>query len=281
MQTHDELPLGQHPAPAPARTEAAPAVARTATQAPDVGPAATTETMLELQRMAGNASVGQLVARQAAQREEDQAVERSPVLDVVGKGGGRPLEPGLRHEMEGRLGADFGDVRIHTDSPASQSAQAVNAHAYTVGSDVVFRSDRWNPDSSDGKQTLAHELTHVVQQRSGPVAGTSTGGGISLSDPGDSFERAADANAAAAMAITPTPATAQGDFVQRQATPEEEEEELQGDFVQRQATPEEDEEELQGDFVQRQATPEEDEEELQGDFVQRQEEPVEEEGEQA
>ncbi len=185
MQTHDDLLLGPIPAPAPARTEAPPAIARSASEAPDVGPAATAETLLELQRVAGNASVGQLVARQAAEREPDEPVERSPVLDVVGKGGGRPLEPGLRTEMEGRLGADFGNVRVHTDSAASQSAQAVDAHAYTVGHDVVFRSDRWNPDSTDGKKTLAHELTHVVQQRNGPVDGTATGDGIRLSDPGD------------------------------------------------------------------------------------------------
>ena len=269
MQTHDDLfaAIPGPAAPAPSRLEAAPAVARSASHAPDAGPATTPEAILQLQRLAGNASVGAMVAREAAaQGDEDGLSGRSPVLDVVGNGGGRPLDPGLRGEMEGRLGADFGDVRVHTDSPASQSAEAVSAHAYTVGSDVVFRSDRWNPDSSTGKETLAHELTHVIQQRSGPVDGTSTGNGIRLSDPGDPYEQAASANASAAMSATPVaPAApaAQGDFVQR-ATPEEEEE-LQGDFVQR-ATPEE-EEELQGDFVQR-ATPEE-EEELQGDFVQR------------
>jgi hypothetical protein len=249
MQTHDELPPGPLPAPAPARTEGSPAVARSAAQAPDAGPAITPEVMLELQRTVGNASVGHLIARQAAQREEDEPAERSPVLDIVGKGGGRPLEPALRREMEGRLGADFGAVRVHADSQASQSAQAVNAHAYTVGTDVVFRSDRWNPDSTDGKTTLAHELTHVLQQSAGPVSGTSTGDGIRVSDPSDSFERAADATARSAMAGAP-PAlagqTAPASGVQREAAPEEEEgeeEAAQGDFVQREAAPEEDEEE--------------------------------------
>lgn len=151
-------------------------------------------TVLELQRLAGNANVRRLVAG-----EEEPATDRSPVLDVVGKGGGQPLAPDLRSDMEGRLGADFSDVRLHTDPQASRSAEAVNAHAYTVGSDVVFRSDRWNPDSSDGRQTLAHELAHVVQQRSGPVDGTATGDGVRVSDPHDAYEQAADRAAAAAM----------------------------------------------------------------------------------
>ena len=162
-------------------------------------------TLLELQRLAGNANVRRLVAGE----DEEAQPSRSPVLDVVGRGGGRPLDEGLRTDMESRLGADFGDVRVHTDSQASQSAEAVNAHAYTVGNDVVFRSDRWNPESSDGRQTLAHELTHVVQQRSGPVDGTATGDGVRVSDPSDTFETAADATAAAAMrGPAPTPAAA-------------------------------------------------------------------------
>jgi hypothetical protein len=273
MQTHDERLTEPARVPAPARTDASTTIARSAAQAPDAGPAATPETMLELQRAAGNASVSQLIAREAAQREEESASPASPVLDVVGKGGGQPLAPTLRREMEGRLGADFGDVRLHTDSQASQSAEAVNAHAYTVGRDVVFRSDRWNPDSSDGKKTLAHELTHVVQQRAGPVDGAPTGDGIRLSDPNDPFEQAAESTAAGAMAGSPGPASAQGDFVRREAAPtdkEDEEEAAQGDFVQRQ---DEEEEAAQGDFVQRQ---EDDEEEAQAEFAQREAAPTEE-----
>ena len=76
------------------------------------------------------------------------------------------------------------------------SARAVNALAYTVGSNVVFGAGQYAPASSSGRQLLAHELTHVVQQRSGPVDGTPTGGGVNLSDPNDRFEQAAEANAA-------------------------------------------------------------------------------------
>lgn len=148
--------------------------------------------LLRLQRMAGNGSVGSLVAG-----EQDDA--RSPVLDVVGKGGGSPLPAGVRSEMEQGLGADFGSVRVHTDGAAAASAQAVQAKAYTVGDEIVFNHGAYAPDSDSGKHTLAHELTHVVQQRSGPVDGTPTGDGVAVSDPGDRFERDAEASATAVM----------------------------------------------------------------------------------
>ena len=107
--------------------------------------------------------------------------------------------------MEGRLGQDFGDVRVHDDAAAHRSAEAVNAHAYTVGSNVVFQRDKYDPGSDAGRTMLAHELTHVVQQRSGPVDGTPTGGGIKVSDPSDRFEREAAANAERVMSA-PAPA---------------------------------------------------------------------------
>jgi len=153
---------------------------------------------LHLQRMAGNAGVSSLVG------EED----RSPVHDVVGRGGGQALDRGTREFMESRLGADFGDVRVHTDSQATASARSVQAHAYTVGNDVVFQGDRYQPGTDSGRRMLAHELTHVVQQRSGPVDGTAAPGGIKLSDPSDRFERQAESTADAVVSGSPTPATA-------------------------------------------------------------------------
>src|SRR5205823_2420540 len=101
--------------------------------------------------------------------------------------------------MESRLGHDFSDVRVHTDSKAADSASAVNAQAYTVGNDVVFQGGKYAPDTNEGKHMLAHELTHVVQQRSGPVSGTPAPGGISVSDPSDSFEQAAEHSATRVM----------------------------------------------------------------------------------
>ena len=200
--------------------------------------------LLRLQRAAGNGGV-------ASMMEE----ERSPVHDVVASGG-RPLDPEVREDMEGRLGHDFGDVRVHDDGSAHESARSVNANAYTVGSDIVFQRDQYDPSSSEGKVMLAHELTHVVQQRTGPVDGNPAAGGINVSDPSDRFEREASANAEQAMA-TPPPAVAStgldGQAVQREvddeaapvqrdeAPPLEEEEEeptAQGSFMQRKEAPE-------------------------------------------
>jgi peptidoglycan hydrolase-like protein with peptidoglycan-binding domain len=81
------------------------------------------------------------------------------------KGGGQPLPKTLRHFFEPRFGRDFSDVRVHNDSFAGKSARAVNAKAYTVGYDVVFGTGQFAPETFAGKQLLAHELTHVMQQR--------------------------------------------------------------------------------------------------------------------
>lgn len=183
---------------------------------PDVlGPAG----MLGLQRAVGNAGVGAVV-------EEEQ---RSPVHDVISSGGS-PLAADVREDMEGRFGQDFSDVRVHTGSAAHDSAKSVNAQAYTVGSNIVFQRDKYDPASDSGKHMLAHELTHVVQQRSGPVDGTDTGGGVKVSDPSDRFERDAVANADRIMATPAAPAAPVqrceehgGESVQREAAPEEEE----------------------------------------------------------
>ncbi|MFB7178111.1 DUF4157 domain-containing protein [Streptomyces sp. NPDC056257] len=107
---------------------------------------------------------------------------------------GRPLDAPLREEMESRLGADFSDVRVHSGPLAQRSAAEIGARAYTSGRDVVLGAG-----GGDG-HTLAHELTHVIQQRQGPVSGTDTGQGLRVSDPGDRFEREAEANASRAMA---------------------------------------------------------------------------------
>jgi hypothetical protein len=204
-------------------------------------------TVLRLQRASGNASVAALVEgrRTVLQRSESgEDEERSPVLDVVGRGGGRPLEPELRSDMEQRLGHDFGEVRVHSDEPAGESARSVGAHAYTVGSEVVFQPSSWAPGTPDGRRTLAHELTHVVQQRSGPVDGTPTGGGVSVSHPSDRFEQ--EATRISEQTVPgPTPAAAGATGVQRQAEDEavEEDEPVQGTFLQRQDEAEEAEEE--------------------------------------
>src|SRR4051794_2894896 len=188
MHAHDpQHPDADQQRRSPARPDRVPDRSGPAvTTAPTVG-GLTAQRLLSLQRAAGNAGTSALLA------------ERSPVLDVVSGGRGRPLDEPVRSEMEARLGQPFDDVRVHIDGAADASARSVHADAYTVGSDVVFRSGRYDPSSNAGRTLLAHELTHVVQQRSGPVDGTPTHGGISVSDPADRFEREAAANAERAM----------------------------------------------------------------------------------
>ncbi|WP_443072390.1 eCIS core domain-containing protein [Streptomyces sp. RPT161] len=116
------------------------------------------------------------------------AVQRSAVHAVL-RSPGKPLEPAVRAEMEARLGADFSNVRIHADTAAQRSAAELGARAYTSGSHVVIGQ------GGGDKHTLAHELTHVIQQRQGQVAGADNGNGLRVSDPSDRFEREAEANA--------------------------------------------------------------------------------------
>jgi Domain of unknown function (DUF4157) len=184
--------------------------------------------LLDLQRAVGNQGVMTAVQE-----------EISPVHEVINSGDGQPLDADVRSDMEARLGHDFGNVRVHTGGRAEESAKAVNAHAYTVGSNIVFQRDQYDPSSEAGRITLAHELTHVVQQRSGPVDGTSAPGGIRVSDPSDRFEREA---AATAERVLSTPAEASagpgadaiGPAVQRQEDePEEEVPGVQRTVVQR------------------------------------------------
>lgn len=204
--------------------------------------------LLHLQQTAGNSGVSALVAQRAASHdhaghdhdhEGEQAEARSPVNDVVSSSG-RPLDPGVRTDMETAIGHDFSDVQVHNDGQASASARSVQAQAYTVGNHVVFGEGRYQPETPEGRRTLAHELTHVVQQRQGPVDGTPAAGGIKVSDPSDRFEREAESVADRVMSAPssdPAPApTSTGPAVQRH------EDESAEAPVQRQATEEEQEE---------------------------------------
>jgi hypothetical protein len=85
-------------------------------------------------------------------------------VQSVRKGGGQPLDPATRAFMEPRFGHDFGRVRIHTDSRAAAAARAVDAQAFTIGSDVAFGEGGYTPRTNDGLRLLAHELAHVLQQ---------------------------------------------------------------------------------------------------------------------
>lgn len=80
------------------------------------------------------------------------------------KGGGQPLPESERAFFEPRFAQDFSKVRVHTGREAAESAQALNAIAYTVGSNIVFGANAYGPEILEGRRLLAHELSHVVQQ---------------------------------------------------------------------------------------------------------------------
>ncbi|HET9364525.1 MAG TPA: DUF4157 domain-containing protein, partial [Candidatus Angelobacter sp.] len=90
-------------------------------------------------------------------------IEAPPIVHEVLRSPGRPLDSATRAFMEPRFGHDFSKVRIHTDAKAAESAEAVGARAYTVGSSVVFGSGQYGPGASDGYSLIAHELSHVAQ----------------------------------------------------------------------------------------------------------------------
>ena len=103
--------------------------------------------------------------------QEKERANAPPIVHEVLRSPGQPLDEITRAFMEPRFSYDFSKVRIHTDGPASESAQAVNAAAYTVGRDVVFGRGNFDPRSSVGRKLLAHELAHTVQVPSLPDEG--------------------------------------------------------------------------------------------------------------
>jgi hypothetical protein len=147
----------------------------------------------------------------------------APMINRALESEGSPLNGPTRQMMEGRFGHDFSQVRVHTDARADASAQAVQARAYTVGHDIVFRAGEYNHASTDGQHLLAHELTHVVQQ------GESSGGvqaQLEVSEPGDPAEVEAEAVAREVMAgedVEVADASVQRQAMQREVVPEEEE----------------------------------------------------------
>jgi hypothetical protein len=145
--------------------------------------------MTALQRGYGNRYVQRVVA--LAVRDEGDAVA---TIDLEGaiqgaKQEGQGLDSSTRGRMEPAFGIDFSGVRVHTGSRADSLNRALNARAFTSGSDIFFRDGEYAPGSAEGRELLAHELTHVVQQ----------GGAVQqkgqISDPGDACELEADAMA--------------------------------------------------------------------------------------
>jgi Domain of unknown function (DUF4157) len=147
----------------------------------------------EMVRSALGAAIGQKCGaceKQELQRqtmedekdEEDESLQakelpgRTPVvttqiqstIDTL-RGGGQPLPESVRTFYEPRLGVDFASTRIHTGPTAAETAQALNARAFTLGRDIFFGSRQFAPRTEGGRRLLAHELTHVIQQGAAPA----------------------------------------------------------------------------------------------------------------
>ena len=116
--------------------------------------------------------------------------------------------------MESRFAKDFGDVRVHADAKAGESAAALGARAYTVGNDIVFGAGEYAPETDEGQKRIAHELTHVIQQNLRGVKPSSIEG---LSSPHDRSEREAEgvAQAVARGKHAPSIVAATGGGIQR------------------------------------------------------------------
>ncbi|HEU4560851.1 MAG TPA: DUF4157 domain-containing protein [Longimicrobium sp.] len=124
------------------------------------------------------------------------AVAPQAVHDVL-RSPGTPLDGSVRAQMEPRFRHSFADVRVHADSRAAESARSVGAHAYAVGTHLVFGAGRYVPGSAGGNRLIAHELAHVVQQRGAP---SSIQPELEIGAAEDPAEREADAAAAAVTA---------------------------------------------------------------------------------
>jgi hypothetical protein len=115
-------------------------------------------TLLRIQRFSGYA------------KRQMEAVPASVERALVSTG--KSLDTAVRQDMEHRFGHDFSRVQVHTDESAALSARAINARAYTVGSDIAFAAGHYAPHTVEGHRLLAHELTHVVQQSAGGAGTT-------------------------------------------------------------------------------------------------------------
>ncbi|MBV9301595.1 MAG: DUF4157 domain-containing protein [Acidobacteriaceae bacterium] len=143
--------------------------------------------LLGLQRRYGNQYLKRVLA---PARERSGDMKPTPEVEAIierERGGGNGLDNGTRAEMETFFGADFDGVRIHTDSNADALNHDVNAIAFTTGHDIFFRHGTYRPGTSTGKELLAHELTHVVQE-----SGAAVERKLVLGDPEDASEKEAE-----------------------------------------------------------------------------------------
>lgn len=115
---------------------------------------------------------GPLALRRTGWSSSAFAIPAPPLVSNVLDASGAPLDTATRAFFEPRFGHDFGGVRVHADREAAASAHAVNARAYTMGNHIAFADGHYRPTTKPGQRLMAHELSHVLQQRASAAVGT-------------------------------------------------------------------------------------------------------------
>jgi hypothetical protein len=158
----------------------------------------------ELQMQRESADIQRQELPEEEQEEELQMMSAIPRMGLEGgpvapeveaaiqraRGGGQPLDRAIQAQMGETLGHDFSDVRIHTGAQADALNQQLNARAFTTGRDLFFSHGAYEPDSGSGRELIAHELSHVVQQDTGVLKGNRDGMIVRPAD--DALEQEAD-----------------------------------------------------------------------------------------
>lgn len=141
------------------------------------------------------------IQRQAEEEEEEvqpKLSENQPQMVSEGleagintaRGSGQPLPDSVRSSLEPQLGHDFSQVHIHTDAKANKLSQQLGAEAFTTGNDVFFRDGAYQPGSESGRELIAHELTHVVQQGAARVSRQAAETEEAAADPKEEVKKA-------------------------------------------------------------------------------------------
>lgn len=205
--------------------------------------------LLQLQRQYGNRCVQRVVALTRATAGERDVMPDVERAIASSRGGGQSLDRGIQEQFGQALNADFSGVQVHTDAGADDLNRSLGARAFTTGSDIYFRQGEYDPGSSGGRELLAHELTHVVQQNPDKVQTKPDDGGsqatctransaavgpqmkLTVSEPGDPYEQEADRIAKAVMHQEQqgSAGLSQVQSINRQI-PDENEDKLQGKY---------------------------------------------------
>ena len=177
------------------------------------------EDVLQAQKMLGNETVQRSLSagRKDATATDELGYLNSEISGAIQKkrGVGNVLPSAIKEEAKQKLGHDFDDVRIHTDTAADQISSKINAKAFTIGKDIFFKKDAYAPGSEKGRETLLHEMTHVVQQ-SGAAP---TNGKLKLGAPDTTHEKEAESlskNSTQATDTMPVAGNASNTTVQRE-----------------------------------------------------------------